>query len=76
MLALNFKANIMGKSKRKVAHSKKEEEQAQRVVKIVFVSLIILALIMLILFRLIDSPQVTQFCMDGDTLIVDGEYPC
>ena len=47
MLALNFKANIMGKSKRKVAHSKKEEEQAQRVVK-----------------------------MDGDTLIVDGEYPC
>ena len=48
MLALNFKANIMGKSKRKVAHSKKEEEQAQRVVKIVFVSLIILALIMLI----------------------------
>ena len=29
MLALNFKANIMGKSKRKVAHSKKEEEQAQ-----------------------------------------------
>ena len=28
------------------------------------------------LFRLIDSPQVTQFCMDGDTLIVDGEYPC
>ena len=45
MLALNFKASIMGKSKRKVAHSKKEEEQAQRVVKIVFVSLIILALI-------------------------------
>ena len=69
----------MGKSKRKVAHSKKEEEQAQRVVKIVFVSLIILALIMLIAyssFGLIDSPQVTQFCMDGDTLIVDGEYPC
>ena len=62
MLALNFKASIMGKSKRKVAHSKKEEEQAQRVVKIVFVSLIILALIMLI-----DSPQVTQFCMDGDS---------
>ena len=50
LLALNFKANIMGKSKRKVAHSKKEEEQAQRVVKIVFVSLIILALIMLIAY--------------------------
>ena len=40
----------MGKSKRKVPHSKKEEEQAQRVVKIVFVSLIILALIMLIAY--------------------------
>ena len=38
MLALNFKASIMGKSKRKVAHSKKEEEQAQ------------LALIMLIAY--------------------------
>ena len=50
MLALNFKTNIMGKSKRNVAHSKKEEEQAQRVVKIVFVSLIILALIMLIAY--------------------------
>ena len=50
MLALNFKANVMGKSKRKVAHSKQEEEQAQRVVKIVFVSLIILALIMLIAY--------------------------
>ena len=50
LLALNFKASIMGKSKRKVAHSKKEEEQAQRVVKIVFVSLIILALIMLIAY--------------------------
>jgi len=75
LLALNFKANIMGKSKRKVAHSKKEEEQAQRVVKIVFVSLTDYA-DRIFLFRLIDSPQVTQFCMDGDTLIVDGEYPC
>ena len=36
--------------KKKVAISKKEEEQAQKVVKIVFVSLIILALIMLIAF--------------------------
>ena len=33
----------MGKVKKKVAISKKEEEQAQKVVKIVFVSLIILA---------------------------------
>lgn len=38
----------MGKGKKKVAISKKEEEKAQRVVKIVFVSLTILALIMLI----------------------------
>ena len=34
----------MGKVKKKVAISKKEEEQAQKVVKIVFVSLIILAI--------------------------------
>ena len=40
----------MGKVKKKVAISKTEEEQAQKVVKIVFVSLIILALIMLIAF--------------------------
>ena len=40
----------MGKSKRKVVHSKKEEEQAQRIVKIVFLSLVILALLMLIAF--------------------------
>ena len=40
----------MGKVKKKVAISKKEEGQAQKVVKIVFVSLIILALIMLIAF--------------------------
>ena len=38
----------MGKAKKKTAISKKEEQQAQKVVKIVFVSLIILALIMLI----------------------------
>ena len=53
MLALNFKANIMGKSiisMIRPPHSKKEEEQAQRGVKIVFVSLIILALIMLIAY--------------------------
>ncbi|WP_294628559.1 hypothetical protein [uncultured Bacteroides sp.] len=40
----------MGKGKKKTAISKKEEEQARRVVKIVFVSLIILALVMLIGF--------------------------
>ena len=40
----------MSKGKKKVAITKKEEEQAQNVVKIVFVSLIILALIMLIAF--------------------------
>ena len=69
----------MGKSKRKVAHSKKEEEQAQRVVKIVICFTHYFGADYadrIFLFRLIDSPQVTQFCMDGDTLIVDGEYPC
>ena len=40
----------MGKAKKKTAISKKEEQQAQKVVKIVFVSLIILALVMLVAF--------------------------
>ena len=39
MLALNFKANIMGKSKRKVAHSKKEEEQAQALSRAISVAI-------------------------------------
>jgi len=39
----------MGKAKKKTAISKKEE-QPQKVVKIVFVSLIILALVMLVAF--------------------------
>ena len=47
----------MGKVKKKVAISKKEEEQAQKVVKIVFVSLIILALIMLIAFSFFRSEE-------------------
>ena len=50
----------MGKVKKKVAISKKEEEQAQKVVKIVFVSLIILALIMLIAFSFFGSPQIIR----------------
>ena len=40
----------MGKGKKKVAISKKEEEQAQKFDKIVFLSLIILSLIMIISF--------------------------
>ena len=40
----------MGKAKKKTAISKKEEQLAQKVVKIVFVSLIILALVMLVAF--------------------------
>lgn len=40
----------MSKNKKKVTHSKKEEKQANKVIKIVFVSLIILGLIMLIGF--------------------------
>lgn len=43
----------MSKNKKKVAHTKKEEEQAKRVIKIVFVSLVILALAMLIGFSLL-----------------------
>lgn len=43
----------MSKNKKKVTHSKKEEAQANKVIKIVFVSLIILALVMLIGFSLV-----------------------
>ena len=43
----------MSKNKKKVTHSKKEEEQAKKVVKIVFVSLVILALAMIIGFSLL-----------------------
>ena len=39
----------MSKNK-KVAHSKKEEAQARKVIKIVFISLVILALVMLVGF--------------------------
>ena len=43
----------MSKNKKKVTHSKKVEEQAKKVVKIVFVSLVILALAMIIGFSLL-----------------------
>ena len=43
----------MNKNKKKVTHSKKEEEQAKKVVKVVFVSLVILALAMIIGFSLL-----------------------
>lgn len=43
----------MSKNKKKVTHNKKEEEQAKKVVKIVFVSLVILALAMIIGFSLL-----------------------
>ena len=40
----------MGKNKKKVTHTKTEEEQAKRVIKIISVGLVILALAMLIGF--------------------------
>lgn len=40
----------MGKNKKKVTHTQKEEEQAKRVIKIISVGLVILALAMLIGF--------------------------
>lgn len=40
----------MGKNKKKVIHTKKEEEQAKRVIKIISVGLVVLALAMLIGF--------------------------
>lgn len=45
---------MSNRSKRKVSHSKKEEQQAMKVFKIVSVSLIILALAMLIGFSFFD----------------------
>ena len=35
----------MGKNKKKVSHSKKEEEQAKKVLKIVSIALVVLALL-------------------------------
>lgn len=43
----------MSKNKKKAMHSKREEQQANKVIKIVFVSLIILALAMLIGYSLL-----------------------
>nr|WP_320057292.1 hypothetical protein [uncultured Bacteroides sp.] len=39
---------------RKVTHTKREEQQANRVLKIIFVALVALALVMLIGFSLLD----------------------
>ena len=60
----------MGKVKKKVAISKKEEEQAQKVVKIVFVSLIILALIMLIAFPFSADKFATNYTVNPDCLVI------
>lgn len=43
----------MSRNKKKVTHSKKEEEQAKKIVKIVFVSMVILALAMIIGYSLL-----------------------
>jgi hypothetical protein len=43
----------MGKNKKKVTHTQKEEEQAKRVLKIIAVSLIILALVMIVGFSFV-----------------------
>ena len=43
----------MGKNKKKVTHPKKEEEQAKRVIKIISISLVILALAMIIGFSFV-----------------------
>ena len=43
----------MGTNKKKVMHTQKEEEQAKRVIKIISISLVILALAMLIGFSFV-----------------------
>lgn len=40
----------MGKNKKKVTHTKKEEEQAKRVIRIISIALVVLALVMIIGF--------------------------
>lgn len=40
----------MGKNKKKVTHTKQEEEQAKRVLKIISIALVVLALVMIIGF--------------------------
>lgn len=62
----------MGKVKKKVAISKKEEEQAQKVVKIVFVSLIILALIMLIAFSFSADKFATNYTVNQIVWLLIG----
>ena len=42
----------MGKNKKKVTHSKKEEEQAKKVMKRLSVALVVLALVLIIGFSL------------------------
>ena len=43
----------MGKNNKKVTHTKNEEEQAKRVIKIISISLVILALAMIIGFSFV-----------------------
>ncbi len=44
----------MSKGKKKIAQSKREEQQAHKVVRTLFVTLIVLALIMLIGFSILN----------------------
>lgn len=45
---LNLKSHIVMSNKNKVKHSKKEEEQANKVVKIIFIALIVLGLLLML----------------------------
>ncbi len=40
----------MGKNKKKAAHSAKEQKQAERVIRAVFISLVVLAIVMIVGF--------------------------
>ncbi len=55
MLALNLKLTDMGKNRKKVKHSRAEEKQAQKVLKVVCISMLALALIMLIAYSFLGN---------------------
>lgn len=42
-------------NKKKVAHRQQEENQAQRAVKVVFISLVVIALVMIVAFSFLYS---------------------
>ena len=64
----------MGKAKKKTAISKKEEQQAQKVVKIVFVSLIIFGWLIHYRLHRLHKGHEKKVCPDGENHVICGEF--